>query len=97
MHIEFPEESFRNSPSTAALQKILHTKNIPNPVTGTLFEALLLGLGGGLDIGISRLSFFIPPPSHTGLGFRNQWNNTPHVCRKYDDPLVHRCPLAGIF
>ncbi|HCU58232.1 MAG TPA: hypothetical protein DF984_08455 [Anaerolineaceae bacterium] len=77
MHIEFPEGPTGIHPSTAALQKILHTKNIQNPVTGEPYsEALLLGLGGGLDIGYILYQFSYLPHPTLVLGFRNQWNNT---------------------
>lgn len=77
MIIEFPEGPSGIHPSTAALQKILHIKNIQNPVTGEPYsEALLLGLGGGLDIGYILYQFSYLPHPTLVLGFRNQWNNT---------------------
>ena len=77
MNIEFPEGPSGIHPSTAALQKILHIKNIQNPVTGEPYsEALLLGLGGGLDIGYILYQFSYLPHPTLVLGFRNQWNDT---------------------
>ena len=77
MNIEFPEGPSGIHPPTAALQKILHIKNIQNPVTGEPFsEALLLGIGGGLDIGYILYQFSYLPHPTLVLGFRNQWNNT---------------------
>ena len=77
MNIEFPEGPSGIHPPTAALQKILHIKNIQNPVTGEPFsEALLLGIGGGLDTGYILYQFSYLPHPTLVLGFRNQWNNT---------------------
>ena len=77
MNIEFPESPSGIHPPTAALQKILHIKNIQNPVTGEPYsEAMLLGIGGGLDTGYILYQFSTLPHPMLVLGFRNRWNNT---------------------
>jgi hypothetical protein len=90
MNIEFPEGPSGIHPSTAALQKILHIKNIQNPVTGEPYsEALLLGMGGGLDIGYILYQFSYLPHPTLVLGFRNQWNNT----RRFVENLTSRLAI----
>ena len=90
MNIEFQEGYSGIHPPTAALQKILQIKNIQNPVTGEPFsEALLLGIGGGLDIGYILYQFSYLPHPMLILGFRNQWNNT----RAFIENLTTRLSL----
>lgn len=77
MKIEFPEGPPGIHPPTAALTKILKFKGVVNPITEEPFsEALLLGIGGGLDAGYILFQFSHLPNPMLVLGFRNQWNNT---------------------
>lgn len=77
MNIEFPEGPSGIHPPTAAMQKILHLKGVHNPLTGQPYsEAMLLGIGGGLDAGYILYQFTYLPHPMLVLGFRNQWNNT---------------------
>lgn len=90
MNIEFPEGPSGIHPPTAALQKILRIKQIQNPVTGEPYsEALLLGIGGGLDTGYILYQFSYLPHPMLLLGFRNQWNNT----RTFIENLATRLSL----
>jgi hypothetical protein len=77
MKIEFPEGTPGIHPPTAALKRILQFKGVKNPITGEPYsEAMLLGVGGGLDTGYILFQFQHLPNPMLVLGFRNQWNNT---------------------
>ena len=77
MEIEFPGGPPGIHPPTAALTKILKFKGVINPITDEPFsEAMLLGIGGGLDAGYILFQFSHLPNPMLVLGFRNQWNNT---------------------
>lgn len=90
MPIEFPGGPSGIHPPTAALQKILHSKGFRNPITGEPFtEAMLLGIGGGLDTGYILYRFAYLPHPMLILGFRNQWNNT----RAFVENLANRLSL----
>jgi hypothetical protein len=64
-------------PPTAALARILCFNKVICPVTEALYsEAMLLGIGGGLDTGYILYKFRNLVNPLLLLGFRNQWNNT---------------------
>jgi hypothetical protein len=94
MKIEFPEGPPGIHPPTAALTKILKFKKIINPITDQHFsEALLLGIGGGLDAGYILYQFKHLPNPMLVLGFRNQWNHT----RAFLENLTDRLQLVVRF
>ncbi len=77
MKIEFPEGPAGIHPPTAALARILRQKGVLDPVSEKPYsEAMLLGIGGGLDTGYILFQFKHLPNPMLVLGFRNQWNNT---------------------
>ncbi len=88
MKIEFPEGPPGIHPPTAALTKILRFKQVVNPITDEPYsEALLLGIGGGLDAGYILFQFKHLPAPMLLLGFRNQWNNTKAFLENLTDRL----------
>jgi len=88
MHIEFPEGPPGIHPPTAALTKILKFKGVVNPITEEPFsEAMLLGIGGGLDAGYILFQFSHLPNPMLVLGFRNQWNNSQAFLEYLTDSL----------
>ena len=88
MQIEFPEGPPGIHPPTAALTKILEFKGVVNPITEEPFsEAMLLGIGGGLDAGYILFQFSHLPNPMLVLGFRNQWNNTQAFLEYLTDSL----------
>lgn len=94
MNIEFPEGPPGIHPPTAALKRILQINEVKNPITGEPFsEALLLGIGGGLDIGSILFQFKHLPNPILMLGFRNQWNHTQAFFNK----LIGRLDLNASF
>lgn len=94
MIIEFPESPPGIHPPTAAIHKLLRSKQIRNPLTDEPFsEAFLLGIGGGLDIGVILFQFSHLPNPMLVLGFRNQWNNT----RAFLEKTVDRLRLQAMF
>lgn len=94
MEISFPEGPPGVHPPTSALARILAFKHVTNPVDEKPFsEALLLGVGGGLDTGYILFQFNHLPSPMLVLGFRNQWNNT----RAFTENIVLRLNLAVEF
>jgi len=88
MEIEFPGGPPGIHPPTAALTKILKFKGVINPITDEPFsEAMLLGIGGGLDAGYILFQFSHLPNPMLVLGFRNQWNNTQAFLEYLTDSL----------
>jgi hypothetical protein len=88
MTIEFPEGPPGIHPPTAAIHKLLRSKQILNPLTDSPFsEAFLLGIGGGLDVGVILFQFSHLPNPMLVLGFRNQWNNARSFMEKLTDRL----------
>jgi hypothetical protein len=64
-------------PPTASLTRILAQNEVLNPIDGRPFsEAMLLGIGGGLDTGYILYQFKHLPNPILVLGFRHQWNQT---------------------
>jgi len=77
MQFDFPKGPPGIHPPTAALKKILQFRGVLNPIIQKPYsEAVLLGVGGGLDIGYILFQFAHLPNPMLLLGFRNQWNNT---------------------
>jgi len=77
MKIDFPKGPPGVHPPTAALARILNFKGVKNPISDQPYsEALLLGIGGGIDIGYILFQFPHLPHPLLVLGFRNQWNQT---------------------
>lgn len=94
MKIDFPEVPPGVHPPTAALAKILKFNGVKNPVTDQPYsEALLLGIGGGIDAGYVLYQFPHLPQPLLRLGFRNQWNNT----RAFLEELIDRLSLSVVF
>ncbi len=94
MKIDFPEGPPGIHPPTAALTKILKFKEVINPHTDAPYsEALLLGIGGGLDAGYILFQFPHLPHPMLSLGFRNQWNHT----RAFLETLTDRLNLSVQF
>ena len=94
MKIDFPEDSPGIHPPTAALAKILKFKKVNNPYHHEPYsEALLLGIGGGLDVGYILFQFPHLPNPILSLGFRNPWNHT----RAFLETLTDRLNLAVQF
>ncbi|MFW5714017.1 MAG: DUF4872 domain-containing protein [Brevefilum sp.] len=94
MKINFPEGSPGIHPPTASLAKILKVKEVTNPHTGEPYsEALLLGIGGGLDAGYILFQFPHLPNPMLVLGFRNQWNHT----QAFLETLTNRLNLSVNF
>jgi len=88
MHIEFPSGLPGIHPPTSALTKILKFKQVLNPVTEEPFsEALLLGIGGGLDAGYILYQFNHLPNPILVLGFRYNWNQTQVLLENLADRL----------
>jgi hypothetical protein len=88
MKIDFPEGSPGIHPPTAALAKILKFKQVRNPYTNAPYsEALLLGIGGGLDAGYILFKFPHLLNPLIVLGFRNQWNQTQAFLTTLTDRL----------
>jgi hypothetical protein len=76
MNYDFPGGPPGVHPPTAALTKILRFNGVMNPISDQPYsEAMLLGIGGGIDIGY--ILFRFPHLTHPMLvlGFRNQWND----------------------
>jgi len=77
MKIEFPQGSTGVHPPTAAIARILQLNGVKNPISDQPYsEALLLGIGGGIDMGYVLYQFHHLPHPLLVLGFRNQWNYT---------------------
>jgi hypothetical protein len=94
MKIDFPEGSPGIHPPTAALANILKFKKVHNPYNEQAYsEALLLGIGGGLDAGVILFQFPHLPNPMLSLGFRNQWNHT----QAFLEALTDRLNLAVQF
>jgi len=94
MKIDFPKGTPGAHPPTAALAKILKFKGLINPVTEQPYsEALLLGIGGGIDVGYVLYRFPHLPYPLLLLGFRNQWNNT----RAFLEDLIDQLSLPLAF
>ena len=90
MQIEFPEGPPGFHPPTAALSRLLAHKNVLSPINQEPYsEALLLGVGGGLDTGYILYPFKHLPNPILVLGFRNQWNQT----RNFIEHLAERLRL----
>jgi hypothetical protein len=89
MEFGFPEGQPGIHPPTSALTKILRFKNIVNPATEKPYsEALLLGIGGGLDAGYVVYQFDYLPYPLVSLGFRYQWNDTQSFLENLTDRLL---------
>ena len=94
MKFDFPEGSPGIHPPTAALANILKFKKISNPYDEKPYsEALLLGIGGGLDAGYILFQFPHLPHPMLLLGFRSQWNHT----RAFLETLTERLNLSVKF
>lgn len=94
MQIELPEFTPGIHPPTAALAHILSFNNVINPQTGQPYsEAMLFGIGGGLDIGYILYPFNHLPYPILILGFRNNWNNA----RIFLEELAHRLQFSVNF
>ncbi len=94
MKINFPESAPGIHPPTSALAKILKFKEIRNPYDDEPYtEALLLGIGGGLDAGYILFQFPHLPNPMLSLGFRSQWNHT----QAFLETLTDRLNLAVQF
>ena len=94
MKIDFPEGPPGIHPPTASLAKILRFNQVTNPHTNAPYsEALLLGIGGGLDAGYILFKFPHLPNPMLLLGFRNQWNHT----RAFLETLTDRLNLSVRF
>ncbi len=94
MKFDFPEGSPGIHPPTAALGKILKFKQVRNPYDDAPYsEALLLGIGGGLDAGYILFKFPHLPNPMIVLGFRYQWNQT----RAFLTTLTDRLNLSVRF
>ena len=94
MRIGFPEGPPGVHPPTAALTRMLKFKGVKNPITDQPYsEALLLGIGGGIDVGYVLYQFPHLPQPMLVLGFRNQWNNT----RAFLEELTERLFLSVKF
>jgi len=90
MQIEFPEGPPGFHPPTAELSRLLAHKNVLSPINQEPYsEALLLGVGGGLDTGYILYPFKHLPNPILVLGFRNQWNQT----RNFFEHLAERLRL----
>jgi hypothetical protein len=77
MQFEFPTGSPGIHPPTAALTRILTLRGALNPADQQPYsEAMLLGIGGGLDTGYILYQFKHLPYPILVLGFRNQWNQS---------------------
>ena len=77
MKFGFPKEPPGIHPSTAALTRILAYKKVRNPANEAYYsEAMLLGVGGGLDTGYVLYQFQHLTNPIIVLGFRNLWNQT---------------------
>lgn len=88
MKLEFPEGNPGIHPPIAALKKILQANNVHNPLSGEPYtEAMLLGLGGGLDIGCILFQFKHLPHPMLVLGFRNHWNQPRAFLENVSDRL----------
>lgn len=88
MKIDFPEGPPGIHPPTAALTKILKLKKVINPHSDAPYsESLLLGIGGGLDVGYILFQFPHLPNPMIRLGFRNQWNHTQGFLKGLTDRL----------
>lgn len=88
MKIDFPEGAPGNHPPTAALTKILRFQEVVNPISYKPYtEALLLGVGGGLDAGYILFQFPHLPNPMLVLGFRNQWNYTQGFLQNLSERL----------
>ncbi len=94
MKIDFPQGPPGVHPPTAALARMLDFKGVKNPVTDQPYsESLLLGIGGGVDIGYLLYQFPHLKQPLLVLGFRNQWNNT----RAFFEDLTSRLYLSVQF
>lgn len=94
MKIDFPEGPPGIHPPTAALANILKFKKIVNPYNEEPYsEALLLGIGGGLDAGYILFQFPHLPNPMLLLGFRSHWNHT----RAFLETLTERLNLSVKF
>ena len=88
MNIDFPEGPPGNHPPTAALAKILRYQEVVNPINYKPYsEALLLGVGGGLDAGYILFQFPHLANPMLVLGFRNQWNYTQGFLQNLSERL----------
>ncbi len=89
MQFDFPEGLPGIHPPTSVLEKILRFTGVINPVTEQPYtEALLMGIGGGLDAGYILFQFeHLPHPILT-LGFRYQWNNNQSFLNNLNDRLL---------
>lgn len=88
MKIDFPEGPPGVHPPTAALARILNFKGVKNPISDQPYsEALLLGIGGGIDIGYILFQFPHLPHPLLVLGFRNQWNHTQAFLQELTERL----------
>lgn len=77
MRLDFPVMLPGIHPPTAALARLLQVSQVENPLTGEPYsEAMLLGVGGGLDFNMILFRFKHLPNPLLIFGFRNHWNQT---------------------
>lgn len=94
MAFEFPAGPPGFHPPTAALTRILAQNKVLNPTDQQPFsEAMLLGVGGGLDTAYILYQFKHLPHPILVLGFRNQWNQT----RAFIENIANRLNLKVRF
>jgi hypothetical protein len=94
MNFNFPEGPPGVHPPTAAFTRLLTFKGVRNPISNQPFsEALLFGIGGGIDTGYILFKFPHLPQPMLVLGFRNQWNHT----RAFFENLAERIYLPVDF
>lgn len=96
MNFKFPEGPPGIHPPTAALARVMQVNGVLNPLTAQPYsEAMLLGIGGGLDIGYILYTFNHLPHPMLILGFRNQWNNTQAFMESIAERLMLSVKFAG--
>lgn len=94
MKFDFPAGPPGIHPPTAALSRLLKQKGVINPTDDQPYsEAMLLGVGGGLDTGFILYQFKHLPNPIVFLGFRNQWNQT----HAFIETLANRLNLGVHF
>lgn len=94
MKIEFPKGTTGIHPPTSTLARILKINHVLNPFNEQPYsEALLFGIGGGLDTGVILFKF--PHLVHPilMLGFRYQWNDT----KSFLQNLMARLMISASF
>jgi hypothetical protein len=96
MNFKFPEGPPGIHPPTATLARMMEVNGVVNPLTTQPYsEAMLLGIGGGLDIGYILYTFNHLPHPMLILGFRNQWNNTQVFMESISERLMLSVKFSG--